>query len=178
MIDIQLITQVIVRSTLPVHFVTASGTGFASDVEGDIWRCLTRVPHPVPHPTNYFLLDMVRRHGFRFLDSFPIYYERGDMTREDKIDCFHHCYTPELVWPELVLLTQLIKHWYCLKMNSFLYLLLCCVTNFFSRLERSQINIGPINHIKIIILPFATLQFRFNFPWKGRVTREMDGTNL
>ena len=104
------LSQVIIRSTLPVHFVTASGTGFASDVEGDIWRCLTRVPHPVPHPTNHFLLDMVRRHSFRFLDSFPIYYERGDLMREDQIDCFHHCYTPELVWPELVLLTQLIKH--------------------------------------------------------------------
>ena len=109
MIKILLITQVIIRSTLPVHFVTASGTGFASDVEGDIWRCLTRVPHPVPHPTNYFLLDMAQRHSFRFLDSFPIYYERGDLTREDGMDCYHHCYTPELVWPVLILLTQLIK---------------------------------------------------------------------
>ena len=108
----------IIRSTLPVHFVTASGTGFASDVEGDIWRCLTRVPHPVPHPTNYFLLDMARRHGFRFLDSFPIYYERGDLTREDGTDCYHHCYSPELVWPELVLLTQMIKSFNSWKRKS------------------------------------------------------------
>ena len=48
-----------------------------------------------------------------------IYYERGDLTNgmkeSGKLDCTHHCFTPELIWPELVLLTQLI-HW--IKLNG------------------------------------------------------------
>ena len=105
--------QVILRATLPQHFITKSGMGFYHrDLK---WQkgCFTKVLFPVPHPTNYFLKIMARRFGFYFLDSFSIYHERGDLTlgrkAPNKMDCTHHCFTPELIWPELVLLTQNIK---------------------------------------------------------------------
>ena len=106
--------QVIVRATLPQHFITKSGLGFYSDrLRNETNKCATKVPFPVPHSTNYFLKNMARRFNFSFLDNFSIYYERGDLTKglkaSGKLDCSHHCYTPELIWPELVLLTQIIK---------------------------------------------------------------------
>ena len=57
-------------------------------------------------------MDIARKYDFKFLDNFPIYYERGDLTfvfnPNGALDCTHHCYTPEIIWPELVMLTQLI----------------------------------------------------------------------
>ena len=106
--------QVIVRATLPQHFIGKAGMGFYHDRLRSETKCAaTKVPFPVPHPTNYFLKDMARRFNFSFLDNFSIYYERGDLTNGKKppknLDCVHHCYTPELIWPKLVLLTQMIK---------------------------------------------------------------------
>ena len=74
-----------------------------------------KIPFPVPHTTNYFLKNMAKRFKFSFLDNFSIYYQRGDLAGEiidpskNIVDCTHHCYTPEIIWPELVLLTQIIK---------------------------------------------------------------------
>ena len=106
--------QVIVRATLPQHFITESGLGLYGDLT-NFEECATTLPYPMPHPTNYFLKNMAKRFNFSFLDNFSIYYERGDLTRgvdksleDSKLDCTHHCYTPELILPELVLLTQLI----------------------------------------------------------------------
>ena len=106
--------QVILRSTTPTHFVTPSGTGFYLEhLEQPVNRCLTRVSHPMHHPSNLFLLDMARTYNFKMLDNFPIYYERGDLSfvsnQKGVLDCVHHCYTPEIIWPELVLLTKLLK---------------------------------------------------------------------
>ena len=74
--------------------------------------CVKPAPQPEPHPTNHFLLDIARKYNFRFLDNFPIYYERGDLVLHRHLvgglDCSYHCYTPETVRPEFVLLTQMI----------------------------------------------------------------------
>ena len=108
--------QVIVRATLPQHFITKSGLGFYGDsATSGTRKCDAKVPYPEPHFTNYFLKNMVRRFNFSFMDNFSIYYERGDLTLGQKapniLDCTHHCYSPELIWPELVLLTQIIKEY-------------------------------------------------------------------
>ena len=104
--------QVIIRATLRQHFITKSSLGFYNDRLRNETTCATKVPFSVPHPTNYFLMNMATRFNFSFLDNFSIYYERGDLTKgmkaSGKLDCSHHCYTPELIWPELVLLTELI----------------------------------------------------------------------
>ena len=66
----------------------------------------------MPHPTNYFLKNMAKRFKFSFLDNFSLYYERGDWNRgktSSSVDCTHYCYTPELILPEMVLLTQFIQ---------------------------------------------------------------------
>ena len=107
--------QVIVRATLPQHFITKSGFGFHGDSATNGTRqCDAKVPFPEPHFTNYFLKNMVRRFNFSFMDNFSIYFERGDLTlgqkAPNKLDCTRHCYSPELIWPELVLLTQIIKN--------------------------------------------------------------------
>ena len=106
--------RVIVRATLPQHFNSHSGLGMYGDrVTNGSKKCATKVPFPVLHPTNYFLRNIARRFNFSLLDNFSIYYERGDFSgsilKGNKLDCTHHCYTPELIWPELVLLTQIIK---------------------------------------------------------------------
>ena len=108
--------QVILRATPPQHFISRSGLGFYKDrLKNDTYPCTQKVPFPVPHPTNYFLKNMARRFNFSFLDNFSIYYQRGDLAggiidpSKNKVDCTHHCYTPEIIWPELVLLTQSIK---------------------------------------------------------------------
>ena len=78
----------------------------------EVETCVKPVPQPEPHPTNHFLLDIARKYNFRFLDNFPIYYERGDLVPNRHLlgglDCSYHCYTPETVRPELILLTQMI----------------------------------------------------------------------
>ena len=105
--------QVIVRATLPQHFITNAGMGFYGQIHTkDNHPRLVKVPFPVPHPTTYFLKSMARRFNFPFLDNFSIYYERRDLTRGKLgglVDCSHHWVNPELIWPELVLLTQIIK---------------------------------------------------------------------
>ena len=103
----------ILRATLPQHFISESGLGLYGDrFKNKTEKCATKVAFPVPHPTNYLLKNTARRFNYSFLDNFSIYYERGDLTLGMKaphvLDCTHHCYTPELIWPELVLLTQLI----------------------------------------------------------------------
>ena len=109
------LSQVLIRSTTPQHFRTPSGTGFYSE----IWheklspetKCFLQVPHPIHHPSNHLLLQMARMFRFKFLDNFPLYYGRGDVHFHEPgvvHDCTHHCHTPEIIWPELVLLTQLI----------------------------------------------------------------------
>ena len=106
--------QIKLRTTLPQHFINKSGMGYYEDPFTNWTRkCATKVPFPVLHPTNYFLKNIARRFNFTFLDNFSIYYERGDLTlgmkEKNKLDCTHHFYTPELIWSELVLLTQIIK---------------------------------------------------------------------
>ena len=106
--------QVIIRATLPQHFISKDEMGFYEESEAKVTKkCATKVPFPQPHFTNYFLKNMVRRFNFSFMDNFSIYFERGDLTfgqkTPNKLDCTHHCYSPELIWPELVLLTQIIK---------------------------------------------------------------------
>ena len=104
--------QVIVRASLPVHFISKAGLGYYRNRLKNETKCAKKVLFSEPRPTNYFLMNMARRFNFSFLDNFSIYYERGDLTRGRKtrhiLDCVHHCYTPELIWPELVLLLQLI----------------------------------------------------------------------
>ena len=95
--------QVIVRATLLQHFTTNGGMGFYGEIQAykDNHPCLVRVPFPVPHPTNYFLKNMVRRFNFSFLDNFSIYYERGDLTKgklSNRVDCSHHWVNPELIY--------------------------------------------------------------------------------
>ena len=95
--------------------MTRSNMGYPvawDSVEGH--GCAQKVSRLSVHPTSYFLMDMARRYNFQFLDNFSIYYERGDLSFVSKpnglLDCTHHCYTPEVIWPELVLLTKLIKY--------------------------------------------------------------------
>ena len=114
--------QVIIRLTLPQHFKTKSGMGYYTNLTNltNKTKCLRQVPFQVPHHTSYFLKTLAVRFNFSYLDNFSIYYERGDLTNgmkaSGKLDCTHHCFTPELIWPELVLLTQLI-HWIKLKVQ-------------------------------------------------------------
>ena len=135
--------QVIVRATVPQHFKTKSGTGYYTDSYRNETKCLRQVPFPALHPTNHFLKTMAVRFNFSYLDNFSIFYQRGDLNKgmkaNGKLDCTHHCFTPELIWPELVLLTQLI-HWIklnvgiaCICVCSLILVLSCLYT--FSTLE-------------------------------------------
>ena len=66
------------------------------------------------HFSSYLLMNMANMYNFTYLDNYAIYYERWDIhygpdPQKDLIDCLHHCYTPQIIWPELVMLTKLIK---------------------------------------------------------------------
>ena len=101
---------VVVRSTTPQHYFTARGSGLFHERVYSRNTCDIEVT--MQHPTNYLLMEMAMKYEFKYLDNFPIYYQRGDLPpgmREDGIlDCTHHCYSPEVIWPEVVLLTELI----------------------------------------------------------------------
>ena len=103
---------VVVRSTTPQHYFTKQGSGLYEERITGLNICDIEVTNPRQHSTNYLLMEMAVKYNFKYLDNFPIYYQRGDLPPGRKMsgryDCTHHCYTPEVIWPELVLLTELI----------------------------------------------------------------------
>ena len=105
--------QVIIRSTTNQHFITKSGDGFYLNRIKSNTKCANSLKNPSQHYTNYYLREMAKKYHFQYLDNFPIFYGRGDLVVGWKkgvaLDCTHYCYSPEIIWPELVLLTQLIS---------------------------------------------------------------------
>ena len=99
--------QVILRGTLPQHFISKSGTGVFEryDPSG---TCATIVSK-VENPTNALLKENAKHYGFKYLDNYHIYKRRYDMhSLYKKGDCTHYSYSPELTIPELILLDQLL----------------------------------------------------------------------
>ena len=104
--------QVIIRSTTSQHFISKNGDGFYLNRIKSRKKCANNLTNPSPHYTNYYLREMAKKYHFQYLDNFPILYGRGDLMvglTKDELDCTHYCYSPEIIWPELVLLTQLIS---------------------------------------------------------------------
>ena len=110
--------QVIIRSTAPQQFVTKEGDTLNEHKMRSVHFCASpkNITHPIPHFTNHFLMQLARRYRFKFLNNYPLLYERGDLMNgyviqggREIIDCTHYCYSPEIIWPELVLLTELIS---------------------------------------------------------------------
>ncbi len=99
--------QVIVRSTLPTHAPYNEN----DDVLLTTRNCQQEARRD--HFTNYYLKQIADTYGFKFLFSAPIYKERGDMhlplRKQNKNDCTHWCYSPEVIVPELALLNKLLK---------------------------------------------------------------------
>ncbi len=100
--------QVIVRSTLPQHFDANDSSGTHNRARENS-HC-ANVSTTMSHWTNYYLEDISRKNGFKFLDSSPIYMDRWDLhfPENEKLDCTHFCYTPDLYMPEIVLLNKLL----------------------------------------------------------------------
>ena len=102
--------QVIIRSTVSQHFITESGDGFWEDRIKTSKKCV--IVNPNSHYSNHYLQEMARKYNFKYLDNFPLFYERGDMVKGwngKEADCAHYCFSPEIILPELVLLTELIQ---------------------------------------------------------------------
>lgn len=99
--------QVILRATLPQHFISKSNTGFFEKYNPN--ATCAKVISRVENPTNALLREAARTHGFKYLDNYHIYKGRYDMhSLIKKGDCTHYCYSPELTIPELTLLDQLL----------------------------------------------------------------------
>ena len=99
--------QVIFRSTLPQHFFTpGQDHGFFTT---DAVSC-GPTPKPRSHFTNFYMEQITKFYGFKFLDSTGIYKDRWDMhfPLAESLDCSHWCYSPEIIVPEVALLNQLL----------------------------------------------------------------------
>ena len=97
---------VVVRSTTPQHYFTERGSGLYHERINARNTCDIEVRKQ--NPTNYLLMEMAMKYSFKDLDNFPMYYQRGDLPPGEQ-DCTHHCYTPEVIWAEVVLLSEAIK---------------------------------------------------------------------
>ena len=97
--------QIVFRATLPQHFKNDKNNGFFS---GKKTEC-TNYSSGMEHPSNALIGYMAKQFGFKYLNSYHIYQDRFDLHTEQKGDCTHYCYTPELIIPELKLLDQLIE---------------------------------------------------------------------
>ena len=99
--------QVVLRATLPQHFISKSNTGFYERYISN--ATCAKIASKVEHPTNGILREATKRYGFKYLDNYHIYKGRYDMhTHIKKGDCTHYCFSPELTIPELILLDQLL----------------------------------------------------------------------
>ncbi len=97
--------QVIIRSTLPTHtFYTEDGSYHHTSSE--CWRESTE-----NHFTNYYMELICKVYKFKFLNSAPIYIERGDLHYPEHTpkDCTHWCYSPEPYVPEISLMNELLR---------------------------------------------------------------------
>ncbi len=104
--------QVIVRSVLPGHGVfDAYGDaipGSKSEKIQEPHHCKQTMN--LNHFTNYYMEQISDMFGFQYLNSAPIYKDRGDMHFPEReiTDCTHWCYSPETYMPEIALLNQLL----------------------------------------------------------------------
>ena len=105
---------VIFRSTLPQHFdgMELLPDGYYTD--GFTYKACMKETFSGAHWTNVYMEKISKEYGFKFLYSAPVYMDRYELHleydggRKTRIDCTHFCYSPELVGPELTLLTQLL----------------------------------------------------------------------
>ncbi len=106
-VDLNPRKQVIIRNTLPTH------APYTEDDAALLTRRKCWNETKKDHFTNYYLEQMARKLGFKYLYSAPIYKDRGDMhlpaRKEDKNDCTHWCYSPELFVPEMALINKLLR---------------------------------------------------------------------
>ncbi len=97
--------QVIIRNTLPAHTdYSPSRPGEAKSQE--CWQ-----HNPNSHFGNYYMKEIAKLSGFKYLDSAAIYMDRGDLHLETNhgYDCLNYCYTPETYIPEVVLINKLLR---------------------------------------------------------------------
>ncbi len=103
--------QVIIRSTLPMHTFSTIPLStlpqFYSDLSPEHSCKLKTLQN---HHTNFYMEQISKLYGFKFLNSAPIYKDRGDLhfPERQRSDCIHWCYSPETYIPEIVLLNQLL----------------------------------------------------------------------
>ncbi len=88
--------QIIFRNTLPVHYPSQTGGSCSRESPPEFF-------------TNGVFEELAMKSGFKYLNSAPIYKDRGDMHLEGNVvDCMHWCYSPELIVPEIALLNRLL----------------------------------------------------------------------
>ena len=106
--------RVIIRSTTTQHFVSINGDGLYELRVKFLKRCARHLTNPLQHPSSHFLRVIAKKFSFQYMDNFPLFYKRGDLVlgpQQGKgVDCTHHCFSPEIIHPEMVLLTELIEN--------------------------------------------------------------------
>ena len=101
--------QIILRSTLPQHFDVSDESGYY-DGKQEKQHC-ANVTTFLNHWTNYYVDEICRKYGFKYMDPAPIYMDRFDLHFEEytSLDCTHFCSTPEIYIPEVVMLNELLE---------------------------------------------------------------------
>ena len=97
--------QVIFRSTLPTHTIYAEDGSYIHK-DSECWK-----ENSEDYYFNHMLKDIAKRYRFRYLNSAPIYMERGDLHYEKHVpmDCVHWCFSPETYVPEVALINNLLR---------------------------------------------------------------------
>ncbi len=92
----------ILRSTLPQHFVGNDGYCSRGEKNTQSNGCANRTTH-LEHLSNHYLKSTAEQYGFKYMDSFPFHMDRWDLHYKQG-DCTHTCTTAETTAPELALL--------------------------------------------------------------------------
>ncbi len=98
--------QVIFRSTMPSHSRYNVQEPILADTgSSGCWAQTKR-----NHFSNAYLEQVSNLYEFRYLNSAPIFMDRGDMhlPEHELTECSHWCYSPETVVPEIALLNDLL----------------------------------------------------------------------
>ncbi len=95
--------EVILRSTLPQHFLTHDGWFHKNKEKSK--KC-NKISYK-EHWTNSYLKSTVAQFGFKYMDSAPFYVDKWDLHANPR-DCTHSCLTAEVTIPEMALLNSLL----------------------------------------------------------------------
>ncbi len=96
--------EVILRSTLPQHFLTHDGWFHRNKEKSK--KC-SKISSYNEHWTNSYLRSIAAQFGFKYMDSAPFYVDRWDLHANPR-DCTHSCLTAEVTIPEMALLNSLL----------------------------------------------------------------------